>query len=116
MERIQALHKVISRKLRFGLIAQSCIGTFVVIGIIAYISLAVDMLLLIPPIGATCYIVFVLPDSAFAQPRNVIAGHFLSGLIGLLCLYIFGYNWWCIAISASIAVAIMQQKILMYQI
>jgi CBS-domain-containing membrane protein len=46
--------------------------------------------LLIPPFGASCVLVFLLPDSPLAQPRNVVGGHLLSATMGLLALATLG--------------------------
>ena len=100
--------KALFRKPHYAHIVQSSIGTCILIAVIAYISLVIERALLIPPIGATCYILFVLPDSAFAQPRNVLFGHFFSGITGLVFVHFWGNTWWAIAVSAGAAVAIMQ--------
>ena len=44
--------------------------------------------------GASIFVLFVLPDSPFAQPRNVILGHFVTTLIGsvLIVLVALLYN------------------------
>ncbi len=46
--------------------------------------------LVIPPFGASCVLVFLLPDSPLAQPRNVIGGHLVSTLMGLIALRLLG--------------------------
>jgi len=61
-----------------------------------------------PPLGATCFIAFVISDSAFAHPRNIIGGYVLSSLIGLLCIYVFSIHWWSYALAVGIATAAMQ--------
>lgn len=40
--------------------------------------------LLMAPFGATAVLVFGVPASPLAQPRNVIAGHLITALIGVL--------------------------------
>ncbi|HWR41682.1 HPP family protein [Sporomusa sp.] len=99
---------ILYRKLHLNHVLLSSLGSFSAVGIIAYISVTTGHAFLIPPFGATCYIAFVLPDSAFAQPRNIIGGHILACLIGLACLLMFGSNWWSQAIAMSAVVAIMQ--------
>jgi CBS-domain-containing membrane protein len=97
--------QILHRKLNIHHISWSSLGSFVAIGWIAYVSSITGYTFLIPPFGATCYIVFSIPDSAFAQPRNIIGGHVLAVLVGLLCLFIFGSNWWSQAIAISSIVA-----------
>jgi len=96
------------RKLHLDHISWSSLGSFIVIGLIAYLSVLTGYTFLIPPFGATCYIVFAIPDSAFAQPRHIIGGHFLAVVVGLLCFSIFDATWWSQAIAISIIVASMQ--------
>lgn len=42
------------------------------------------------PFGATCVLLFAAPDTPLAQPRNVIGGHLVSGLVDLLFLKFIG--------------------------
>ena len=41
---------------------------------------------LMAPFGATCVLLFAVPTSPLAQPRNIIAGHFISAAVGLIAL------------------------------
>jgi len=51
---------------------------------------------------------FGFPESPFSQPRNVILGHFLSSLIGLIFLALFGTVWWSMALALATAIGVMQ--------
>lgn len=99
---------ILHRKLHLHHISWSSLGSLISIGFIAYLSVLTGHTFLIPPFGATSYIIFAIPDSAFAQPRNIIGGHVLAVLVGLLCMFIFGSNWWSQAIAISVIVAGMQ--------
>jgi CBS-domain-containing membrane protein len=52
-------------------------------------------------------LVFGYPDVPFSQPRNVIAGHVISSLVGLAFLTAFGPQWWALSLSVGTAIAIM---------
>lgn len=65
-------------------------GGFVVIFALAELSQMSGALLLIAPFGASCVLVFALPASPLAQPRNVIGGHLISTALGLAAFMIFG--------------------------
>ena len=52
-------------------------------------------------------LIFGYPDVPFSQPRNVIAGHVISSLVGLVFLTIFGPHWWAVALSVGTAIALM---------
>ncbi|MBY4675326.1 HPP family protein [Marinobacterium sp. CAU 1594] len=59
------------------------------------------------PFGATMVILFGLPDSPLAQPKNIIAGHILTTLIGLSVLQLFGVQPWSLGLAVGLAVALM---------
>lgn len=60
------------------------------------------------PLGATCVIAFVLPDSPLARPRNIIGGHVVSALVGLVMLHTAGAHPWSIALAVGLAILMMQ--------
>jgi CBS-domain-containing membrane protein len=64
--------------------------------------------LLLAPFGATCVLIFALPDSPLAQPRAVIGGHLLSSLVGLVALHVFGGGLLAPALAVGAAIALMQ--------
>lgn len=77
---------------------------------IAALALTADNLqlaLVLGSFGASCVLIFGFPDAPFSQPRNVILGHTLSSLIGLLCLALFGPNWWSVALAVGTAITLM---------
>ena len=57
--------------------------------------------------GASCVLVFGYPDVPFSQPRNVIAGHVISSLVGLVFFAAFGPHWWAVALAEGTAIALM---------
>lgn len=64
--------------------------------------------MLIPSFGASCLMVFGAPHSPFAQPRNVVGGHVLSALAGVLACHLCGEgNWMAAALAVSTAGAFM---------
>ncbi|GGC00153.1 membrane protein [Oxalicibacterium flavum] len=83
------------------------LGGFCAIATIALVADFTQAILILGSFGASCVIVFALPDTSLAQPRNVIAGHFLSSLTGLVYLYAFGPHWWSLALAVGTAIAIM---------
>lgn len=64
--------------------------------------------LLIAPFGATCVLLFAVPESPLAQPRAVLGGHLLATLIGLACLAAFGSDWTSIASAVGLSIGVMQ--------
>lgn len=52
-------------------------------------------------LGATCVIAFVIPDSIFAHPRNIIGGYLVPGIVGLLILATLGLSPLSYALSVA---------------
>ncbi|TAN42879.1 MAG: HPP family protein [Nitrospirae bacterium] len=67
-----------------------------------------DMTLIIGSFGASAVLVYGAIKSPLAQPRNLIGGHVVSALVGVLCFKLFGETLWLAAAAAvSSAVVIM---------
>ncbi len=83
------------------------LASFVTIFGLAQASNQLDQLLLIAPFGASCLLVFLLPYSPIAKPRNVIGGHVMAAAVGLLVLEAFGAGPLAYALGVSLAIALM---------
>ncbi len=83
------------------------LGGFLAIAAVAVLTEFSSVALILGSFGASCVLVFGYPDLPFSQPRNVIAGHFISSLVGLVCLAIFGPHWWSVALAVGTAIALM---------
>jgi len=88
-------------------IALAWLGGFLAIASVAALTDFLSVALMLGSFGASCVLVFGFPDVPFSQPRNVIAGHFLSSLVGLIFLTLFGPQWWAVALAAGTAIAVM---------
>jgi CBS-domain-containing membrane protein len=88
-------------------VALAWLGGFLAIAAIAALADTLALALVLGSFGASCVLVFGYPDVPFSQPRNVIAGHAISSLVGLLCLWAFGPHWWAVAIAVATAIALM---------
>ena len=82
------------------------LGGTLAIGIIAWLAQSLETALVLGSFGASCVLIFGFPDSPFSQPRNVIGGHFISSLIGLICITLLGPHWWSVAIAAGLAIGL----------
>lgn len=90
------------------LIMIAWLGGVLAIATVAYLADSSHVPLVLGSFGASCVLVFGFPDSPFSQPRNVIAGHFLATLTGLLFLTLFGAHWWSMALAVGTTIAVMQ--------
>ena len=83
------------------------LGGFLAIAAVALIGTSTATLMVLGSFGASCVLVFGYPDAPFSQPRNVVVGHCVSSLIGLVFLAVFGAAWWAMAAAVGTAIAAM---------
>ncbi len=93
-------------------ITWSWLASFIGIGAVAWMdSLFLtdfDLHLMIGSFGASAVLVFGAIFSPLAQPRNLIGGHMLSALVGVLCWkYLHTHLWLAEAMAVSLAIALM---------
>jgi CBS-domain-containing membrane protein len=71
----------------------SWIGAFLGIGAVACVGAQFfaghDLSLMIGSFGASAVLLYGAPRSPLAQPRNLIGGHMLSALVGVVCWQLF---------------------------
>lgn len=84
------------------------IGASLAIGLLASLEMSFsDIPLLMAPFGATVVIVFGLPDSPLAQPKNVILGHLITAFIGLFFVQFIEVSAFTLAIATGLGVSAM---------
>jgi CBS-domain-containing membrane protein len=86
----------------------SSLGSFIGIAATAYLSVKTGTPLLMAPFGATSVLIFGIPDSPLAQPRNVIGGNFIAALVSLTILHLFGAEPWAMGMAVATAIGMMQ--------
>lgn len=84
------------------------LGGFFAIATVSYMADAAHAPLLLGSFGASCVLLFGFPESPFSQPRNVIGGHFLSSLTGLVAITLLGATWWSTGLALATAISVMQ--------
>lgn len=84
------------------------LGGFIAISLIGLLANITNQPIIMGSFGASCFILFIVPDSPFAQPRNVIGGHLISTLVGLFCLHMIGPEWWSMSLALACALVLMQ--------
>ena len=75
------------------------LGAFFAACVVCFLAYYTNEPIIMGSFGASIFVLFVLPDSPFAQPRNVIFGHFVTTLIGLIFFHFVGSEWWSMAIA-----------------
>ena len=80
------------------------VGGFVAIFVLASARADLSANVLIAPFGASCVLVFAIPQSPLAQPRNVIGGHLISTAAGLSVFYLLGQTPLAFALGVGLAI------------
>jgi len=84
------------------------VGACIAAGIIGALAYYTNQPLILGSFGASIFILFIVPELPIAQPRNVIGGHFISTLIGLVFFHYVSTEWWSMALALATALSLMQ--------
>lgn len=83
------------------------LGAFLAIVSVASLQAVTQAPLILGSFGASCLLIYAYPTSPFAQPRNVIGGHFIATLTGLVVMALFGVTAISMAIGVATAIGLM---------
>lgn len=82
-------------------------GGFLAISILALLTDHASLALLMAPFGASCVLLFAAPAAPLSQPPNVVAGHFVATLVGLVLHMWLPETWWAVGLAVGCAIALM---------
>lgn len=88
-------------------IAVGFIGGALSIGLLALLSALGGSPWIMAPFGASCVLAFAVWDAPLSQPRNLVGGHLISTLTGLVSLEVLGDGIWAMAIGVGAAISLM---------
>jgi CBS-domain-containing membrane protein len=88
-------------------IAIATLGSILAIAILSLATNVLDIALLLGSFGASTMLLFAYPALPFSQPRNVVGGHLIGALVGLVFLTFFGDQWWLMSLAVGVTVATM---------
>jgi CBS-domain-containing membrane protein len=86
------------------------LGILAVTGTSRLLGLArIDTVGLIGSFGASAVLLFACPTAPLSQPRNLIGGHVLSAIVGVLIAQTFGISHpdWAPAVAVGVAITVM---------
>lgn len=83
------------------------IGGMIGILVLGFAGLGLGAALLMAPFGASCVLLFSVPAAPLSQPVNVVAGHILSALVGLVLMSLFPGQDIAAAAAVGLAIALM---------
>jgi len=82
-------------------------GSAIAIFLLIYLTDIIKYPLIMAPFGASCVILFALPEAPLAQPKNVVFGHFLTALSGMVTAHFLPITPLTIAIATGVGVGLM---------
>ena len=94
-------------RLPLTMIMVAWLGGTVATATLAILGNSIELVMVLGSFGASCLLIFAYPASPFAQPRNVIGGHVIATLTGLVFMTVFGIHWWSMATAVGTAIALM---------
>ena len=71
-------------------ILRTCIGTVLGIGGVAFLAKYTQLPFIIAPFGASAVLLYSAVSSPLAQPRNLVLGHLVSGVIAITVCRLLG--------------------------
>lgn len=107
MKKLFLTTKTCPKRLPINKIALAWLGAVLATSAFAGMGDMMQTPLILGSFGASCLLMFAYPQSPFAQPRNVIGGHFVASLTGLIFMMLFGVHWWSMAFAVGTAIALM---------
>lgn len=90
-----------------AVVVKAGVGGLLAIGTVAWLSHVAGNPLLMAPFGATCVLLFSVPNSPLSQPANVFGGHIVSTAIGLLLHMFLPVEWWSLGLAVGLSIAAM---------
>lgn len=86
---------------------KSGLGAIAGMTFVGGIAAVTSLPLLIAPFGASAVLLFGQPESALAQPANVVGGYLIAALLSAAMLLMLPHAWWAGAIAVGVVIAVM---------
>lgn len=84
------------------------LGASIAIGLLSYLDTVLpNVVLIMAPFGATAVLVFGLPESPLAQPKNVVFGHVITAFIGLFFVHFISVSPLTLGLATGLGVTAM---------
>ena len=77
------------------------------IGGLTWLTMTLEVALLLGTFAASSLLVFGFPDAPFSQPRHVLLGHLIGSACGLTAVHCLS-GWWAPAVAVGAAIALMK--------
>ncbi|MEM8773634.1 MAG: HPP family protein [Pseudomonadota bacterium] len=83
------------------------VGGALAIAALSLMGDALNLLMVIAPFGASCVLLFAVPAAPLSQPANVVGGHVVAGLAGVVVLALLPGEWLGPALGVGLAISAM---------
>ncbi|MDU4959615.1 MAG: HPP family protein [Sporomusaceae bacterium] len=83
------------------------IAGFCGIWLISYFSLQAQLFPLFAPLGASAVLLYGASSAPFSQPRNLLGGHIISALTGVVYWHLLGDTGLAVALAVASAIILM---------
>jgi CBS-domain-containing membrane protein len=81
------------------------VAIFILVTIVHFASFSAKLsLLVLASMGASTFLLFVVPHSPMSQPWPVVGGHFISSIIGVACAKYIGNPALATAVAVSLSI------------
>jgi len=91
---------------QIGVTSLAALSAVLLLGVL---SLWSGQLLIVAPLGASCVLLFGYPASPLAQPRNIVLGNLLGGLVGVILVSTAGQGPMVSALAVGLTILLGQQ-------
>ncbi|MBO1902981.1 HPP family protein [Leucobacter weissii] len=88
-------------------IAAAALAGALTIAVLGLLSDSTGFPILVAAFGSSCVLVFTTPAAPLAQPINVVGGHLVAAVCGLLARYALPTEWWSLALAVGAALGAM---------
>lgn len=100
-------HLAVNHRTNMADAVTAAVGGFLSIGTLLLLTLMTGTPWLIASLGASCVLVFGAWNAPFSQPRNIIGGHAISGLIGISFYGFFGNHPFVVSAAVALSIFLM---------
>ena len=83
------------------------VGSFVAIAVICFLAFEFETPLFMASFGASAVVLFAMPKSPAARVQNVIGGHIVSAVVGVILVMVLGLTWYTAALAVAISIGLM---------
>lgn len=96
-------------RFRLNQIGVTSLAALCAVLLLGLLSLWSGHVLIVAPLGASCVLLFGYPASPLAQPRNIVLGNLLGGLVGVALVTTAGQGPVVLALAVGLTILLGQQ-------